>query len=543
MGAVRSLIIIGLCAALTGLCTATTQAQLGLYGAPEILPVPAAQTSYAATRPDAPPQPYAAPGARGAGPVSESSAALWSPWLRQTSASIPDPALAEQLGPPEPPSLIEPDKFSGARPAANPAANYMPPGSAGLDSGGRLASPLAAPPTSSPPDSMWPADIQPSLISQMLEQVDAGSGGAASPAGPAYPSTGCGAFAEAGGCYAAPLARFSQLAFGSACGGCCPWYASAAWITMGRNEANRVWTSYEAGNEANQIGHTNMAGLKFEHGLEVRVGRRLGCYRQWALEGIYWTLSDFNGYASITHPSGVSTPLTTGHVDFGGWGANLWFDNAAEHRLWRSNEYDNVELNLVRNRLWALDSAPWTLDWLLGVRYFRFEEGLIFASLQSGYVWGADNGLREIYLNEHIENHLVGFQFGFEADCWLFDNLRLFVTPKLGIYNNHISHVFRLYLGDGTIPTTGSSGVPGTYPVRCSTNNVSFLGQLDLGLDWHFAPRWSLRGGYRVIAATGIGLADHQIPPYLVDIPEIAAIDTNGDLVVHGAFAGLTFNF
>jgi len=261
--------------------------------------------------------------------------------------------------------------------------------------------------------------------------------------------------------------------------------------------SSNVWTSYEAGNEANQIGHSNMASLTFEHGFEVRVGRRFGACRQWALEGVYWTLGDFNGYRSITHPSGVSTPLTTGHVDFNGFGANLWFDNAAEHRLWRSNELDNVELNLVRNRLWALDGAPWSLDWLLGVRYFRFEEGLIFASLQGGASWGQDNGLHEIYMDEQIENHLVGFQFGFEADYWLIDGLRLFVIPKLGIYNNHITQTFRLNLGDGTIPTTGGTGVPGTYPVRSSTNNVSFLGQLDAGLDWQFAPRWSLRGGCR----------------------------------------------
>jgi len=521
MSAFRGLIAFVVCAGLTAIGRAPAYGQYGLYGAPEILPIPQVQASYAV------PKTAVARATQPSAPVNESSAAVWSPWLQQTSASIPDPAGAPQPGPPEPPSLLEPDKFAAPDTTADPQNSYTPIGPTAGDA---------------PPGAM-PAGAQPSLISQMLEQADTLAGPAAYPVGQSYPSAGCAACGEAGGCYGAPLARFQQLAFGSPCGGCFPWYASAAYITMGRNEANRVWTSYEAGNEANQIGHSNMASLTFEHGFEVRVGRRFGACRQWALEGVYWTLGDFNGYRSITHPSGVSTPLTTGHVDFNGFGANLWFDNAAEHRLWRSNELDNVELNLVRNRLWALDGAPWSLDWLLGVRYFRFEEGLIFASLQGGASWGQDNGLHEIYMDEQIENHLVGFQFGFEADYWLIDGLRLFVIPKLGIYNNHITQTFRLNLGDGTIPTTGGTGVPGTYPVRSSTNNVSFLGQLDAGLDWQFAPRWSLRGGYRVIAATGIGLADHQIPPYLVDIPEIAAIDTNGDLIVHGAFAGLTFNF
>ncbi len=516
MSALRSVILVGVCAGLTGLCTGTAQAQFGLYGAPEILPIPQVQTSYVA------PQAYAAPGTRAAGPVSESSAAVRSPWLQQASAHVPYTSPAGQPGPPEPPSLIEPDKFASPRSAPNPASAYPATG------------PL---PASTPPASALPGGAQPSLISQMLEQVD--GSGPAYPAGESYPSTGC----DAGGCYSAPVARFSELALGSACGGCCPWYASAAYITMGRNEANRVWTTYEDGNLPNQIGHSNMAGLKFEHGVEVRLGRRFGCARQWALEGVYWTLGDFNGFASITHPSGVSTPLTVGQVEFLGASASLWYDGAEEHRLWRRNEIDNIELNLIRSRFSAMEYSYWTLDWLLGVRYFRFEEGFIFGTLAVGAQWGQDGGFHEAYMNEQIENHLVGVQFGFQADYWLIDRLRLFMVPKLGIYNNHITQYFHMYLGDGTGATTGSSGVPGTYPVRSSTNNVSFLGQLDLGLDWQFAPRWSLRGGYRVIAATGIGLADHQIPPYLVDIPEIAAIDTNGDLVVHGAFAGLTFNF
>jgi hypothetical protein len=49
--------------------------------------------------------------------------------------------------------------------------------------------------------------------------------------------------------------------------------------------------------------------------------------------------------------------------------------------------------------------------------------------------------------------------------------------------------------------------------------------------------------GYRVVAATGIGLADNQLPQYMVDIPEIANIDHNGQLILHGAFMGITYNF
>jgi len=62
-------------------------------------------------------------------------------------------------------------------------------------------------------------------------------------------------------------------------------------------------------------------------------------------------------------------------------------------------------------------------------------------------------------------------------------------------------------------------------------------------LEWQFAENWSAQVGYRVVAITGVGLADNQIPQDIADIPEIGDIDSNGNLVLHGAFAGVRFNF
>jgi len=42
---------------------------------------------------------------------------------------------------------------------------------------------------------------------------------------------------------------------------------------------------------------------------------------------------------------------------------------------------------------------------------------------------------------------------------------------------------------------------------------------------------------------TDAGLADHQVPTYITDIPEIRAIDHNANLILHGAFVGLAYNF
>ena len=45
-----------------------------------------------------------------------------------------------------------------------------------------------------------------------------------------------------------------------------------------------------------------------------------------------------------------------------------------------------------------------------------------------------------------------------------------------------------------------------------------------MGTEWQFTRNWSARAGYRVVAITGMGLADDQFPQYMVDTPEIANI-------------------
>jgi hypothetical protein len=87
------------------------------------------------------------------------------------------------------------------------------------------------------------------------------------------------------------------------------------------------------------------------------------------------------------------------------------------------------------------------------------------------------------------------------------------------------------------------SGVVGTYPVNADTNAFSFLGQVDAGVDWEFAPHWTAFVGYRMAAATGIGLADHQLPANVLDFTSLGDVKHNGNLLVHGALAGVRVEF
>ncbi|REJ69415.1 MAG: hypothetical protein DWQ31_04955 [Planctomycetota bacterium] len=324
--------------------------------------------------------------------------------------------------------------------------------------------------------------------------------------------------------------------------GCHGWYAEAYGLIMTRNHANRVWTSFESGNNPNQLTHTQDADVDWVGGWEVAIGRCLPCYCGWALEARYWQLEEFNGFVSTTFPGGsVSTPLDVAGIEFGATGAGTWFDGADEHRLSRRNQISNFEVNLVNHNA-CHNCGPWSVGGIVGFRYFRFDEDLTFATLQSGGSWNVPTDTA--FMVDNIENELFGFQVGANVRRQMRHNLAFTFTPKVGIFANHIENRFDVFRGDGLRATpTAASGAVGTYPVNGSADTISFMLEANVGLAWQFHPRWEATVGYRVVALTGIGLADHQIPPFIVDFPELEDVDINGDLILHGGYAGLTYRF
>ena len=372
-----------------------------------------------------------------------------------------------------------------------------------------------------------------------------------------YPSTG-GACSGSG--YGAGYGSGYSSGYGGGCDGyggygrlgasaraCSPWYASGAVLYMSRDDANRVWTTYETNNNPNQIMYP--PGTDWEVGAEVRIGRyfQCGC---WAVELGYWTLDNFNSYSSMTHANTVSSPLAFNDLEFGAGSGDMvadYFNSAEEHRIWRDNEIHNIEVNFVQSNLTDPCNAGcrrWSGRVMFGLRYFKFDEDLVFASLDQGGTWGGNGGLDEAYLESSVENNLLGFQLGWILERQIGSKTQFFVTPKIGVYNNQIDNYFNLYRGDGTVASpTAFSGVSGSYPVRSSTDVVSFMTEIDLGLRYQATERLSFFGGWRVVAITGVALADEQIPQYIVDIPEIADIDTNGDLVLQGAFLGAALRY
>ncbi len=323
----------------------------------------------------------------------------------------------------------------------------------------------------------------------------------------------------------------------SDCGCCrhCFLYGYAGGLIMTRNEPNKVWLTYDQTNNNFQNLNTEMANVHWDGGAEFTIG--YACCGDGGIELTYWGVWNMNGSASITDPTNnLGTPIDTTNgaagLLLGGQTPDSFFTNAHQVFIWRNDQVNNVEINLTYNP-WGYDNCGWNATWLAGIRCFNFDENLLWTSVAGGFSFGSNGGANQANLNVHCENDMVGFQFGAVFNYRFGDHFSMFFIPKMGIYGDAAETRSRYYRGDGVVG----------FDITGTKDTCSFLGEVDLGMKYDIGCHWSLVGGYRVVAVSGIALADNQIPHFLAASDEFADVKTNGDLILHGAFFGASFHY
>ena len=164
--------------------------------------------------------------------------------------------------------------------------------------------------------------------------------------------------------------------------------------------------------------------------------------------------------------------------------------------------------------------------------------------MAAGVSCGESRASAEIFYNIDITNDLVGFQVGGQARYWLSCNWTFDAGLKMGVYGNRISHRSEIggNLGVATIngggPTSGQD-----FFVDNLKNDVALLSELNLGMTYCLGGHWKLLAGYRAVAATGVALPSNQIWHDLRGINDVAIIDSNGSLILHGGYLGAEFSF
>lgn len=313
------------------------------------------------------------------------------------------------------------------------------------------------------------------------------------------------------------------------------WYGYAGGIIMTRNEPNKVWLTYDQSSNFATNLNTEMANVHWDGGVEFTFGYRCCC--DGGIEVTYWGITNMAGSASVTSATNnLGTPIDVtngaGGLLLGGQTPDSFFTNAHQAFIWRNDEVHNVEVNLTYNP-WGWDNCGWNATWLAGIRCFNFNENLLWTSVAGGFTFGSGGGVNQANLNIKCENDMVGFQIGGIFDYRFGDHLSMFFTPKIGIYSNYTEARSQYYRGDGIVG----------FDIRGTKDTCSFLGELDLGLNYDIGCHWSFTGGYRVVAVSGVALSDNQIPHFLAASDEFSDVKVNGDLILHGVFLGASFHY
>lgn len=358
-----------------------------------------------------------------------------------------------------------------------------------------------------------------------------------------------------------------------------PWFFGAGALFFNRVDDHDVRLTYDSNMPTPDYLSTDDARIGLMPGFEITGGRYFHC-GQYAIAGTYWGLFPGSEEVSVMPPVGGNfRPNMPGmqDLDMPGQSVYDWYDGAAEHRLIRNSEVHNVEVNLLGFGIGCASRAGLScpnpcatgcnsgcapcnacvggptgmyvpapcsrlsLTWLAGFRYFRFQDYMQYASSEGNMTFDAN----DLYYTNNVSNDLFGFQIGGFGNYCLTNCISVYSGVKMGVYGNHMNYDTSIGTGSGTYAVIDSpnayDGMPYNYMV--SDNDVALLGEWDLGLGYRVNQCWSIRTGYRVVAASGVATAVGQIPYDYINVGHLTDINNNDALILHGAYVGLQYNF
>lgn len=326
------------------------------------------------------------------------------------------------------------------------------------------------------------------------------------------------------------------------------WYGGAIGMIMSRDRTNNLWLSYDQIDIRERVLNSNDANFSSAGGAGADIGHYFNCGRnslQFVYWGVYPGVSEANAYGAntvaglntILHFDGLQYDAGTGPQDLRG----TFFFNADRHRVQRSYEAHNFELNLWGHNFTS-GCGPLQLGWTAGVRYLRFDEDFLYSSDVNDVVFSG--APEELHYGIDVENNLIGFQLGGRADYCVGPRLNFFAATKVGIFGNHIRHRSRIFgatsqafVGDPTIPFFGQD-----VDITSSKDDFAMIGDLSIGANWCINPCWAITAGYRAVGVSGVALSTNQVPvDFIAALDSVRAVDSNGSLILHGAFVGVNF--
>jgi hypothetical protein len=170
-----------------------------------------------------------------------------------------------------------------------------------------------------------------------------------------------------------------------------------------------------------------------------------------------------------------------------------------------------------------------------GFRWFQFNDDFRFSA--------SDVGAQSM-LDINAQNDLFGYQLGGRWNYCLTPRINVGLGTRFGVYANQVEVHQRA--GDAAMPARYQSATPGSrrhVDMRDRGTAFASLGEVDLGAGFRLTDCWTIRGGYRVLGATGVatsvGMIRHEMFSENLNARHVA----NDSILLHGAYIGSEFNW
>ncbi len=333
------------------------------------------------------------------------------------------------------------------------------------------------------------------------------------------------------------------------------WFGGAYGLVMMRDYESVVPLSYDPTSPQASTLSSDDSDFTAMGGVEAILGRHYANGLGWQLG--YWGL--YPGEQSWEvggFPDSQRSGLSDVNYTAAGFGTNdglSWFDAGVAHRVYRQNEIHNLEFNLLSSLPLCLPtcnpcfddcadpSVPrYTVSMFGGLRYFNFDEFFGYRSTVEG---SFTNDARDLYHNLRVDNHLVGLQLGGHLDFRLRRKLTLTGGTKVGAFANYMEHEQELRGPSGYATINSGPSVGRDYDFESDKTDLAMLGELSLGLAYQMTKSWKVTGGYRALGISGVALAPNQISANYASQSEAENINSEGSLILHGAYFGIEFAY
>ena len=229
------------------------------------------------------------------------------------------------------------------------------------------------------------------------------------------------------------------------------------------------------------------------------------CY---AIEGNYFNVRSFEGRRA--------TPPTTAGYDMNNIAGLTWPQlDAAE--VITSGQIQSAELN------WRRRQCGLPITWLAGFRWVEWNQRLQVNDVYSVPAAGVD------MVNVVTGNDLYGGQAGMDVGLWNRGGfLKVDAVGKAGIFYNTAFQ--RTDLPTEFVPLTADA----------RAQQTAFFGELGVNSSLRLTKWLSWRAGYSLFWISGVAIPASQLS--LVNQPapnDVATINTNGSVLLHGVTTGL----